>query len=93
MYPCPHCQEAGVSTLAKLFSVSFAPATCTLCGGQAYLHITHALMALVTWIILTWVFIGVAIWQGMSIYLIGTIPAFVLAVDKFMLRAPMLARE
>lgn len=91
MYSCPHCHEAGFSTFAKLFAVSFAPATCSHCGGQAYLHITHALMALIAWIILTWIFIGVAIWQGMSIYLIGTIPAFVLAVDKFMLKAPMRA--
>ena len=89
MHACPHCQKAGITTLAKLGSVSFAPATCHACGRQAYLHIMHALLALLVWIALTWVFIGVALWQGMSIYLIGTIPALLLAVDKFMLKAPM----
>lgn len=91
MHACPHCQQAGITTLAKLGSVSFAPATCQTCGRQAYLHIMHGLLALLVWIALTWVFIGVALWQGMSIYLIGTIPALLLAVDKFMLKAPMRA--
>jgi hypothetical protein len=92
MYPCPHCKQDGISTMNKLLSVSFAPATCQLCGRRAYLHIVHALRAMVAWVLLTWVFIGVALWQGMSIYLIGAIPAFFLAVDKFMLAAPMVAR-
>lgn len=91
MYPCPHCRKDGIPTLHKLLSVSFAPATCTLCGRRAYLHIVHGLQALVAWVMLTWVFIGVALWQSMSIYLIGTIPAFFVAVDKFMLGAPMRA--
>jgi hypothetical protein len=89
MYPCPHCKKNGIGTLQKLCSVSFAPATCQLCGGHSFLHVLHGLAALITWVILTWIFIGVAIWQGMSIYLIGTIPALLLAVDKCMLNAPM----
>jgi hypothetical protein len=92
MYPCPHCRQHGIPTLHKLLSVSFAPATCTLCGRRSYLHVVHGLRAMVAWVLLTWVFIGVALWQGMSIYLIGTVPAFFFAVDKWMLSAPMLPR-
>ena len=89
MYRCPHCRQEGISTLQKLCSVSFAPAICTQCGGRAYLHVVHGLKAMIMWVILTWVFIGVALHMNMSIYLIGTIPAFFLAVDKYMLKAPM----
>jgi len=91
MHQCPHCQQKGISTLNKLTSVSFAPAICTLCSKMSYLHIVHALLALITWIIITWVFIGVALYQQMSIYLIGTIPALILSIDKCMLNAPMRA--
>lgn len=89
MHTCPHCKEPGIRTSDKLVSVAFAPATCTLCGQRSYLHIIHALIALMMWIILTWIFIGLALYQQMSIYLIGTIPSFILAIDKGMLNAPM----
>lgn len=91
MYSCPHCKKDGIGTLQKLCSVSFAPAVCRLCGGRSYLHVSHGLYALTAWIILTWVFIGVALYMQMSIYLIGTIPALFLAVDKYMLKAPLQA--
>jgi hypothetical protein len=51
--------------------------------------VIHGLLALITWIMLTWVFIGVALFLQKSFYLIGTIPALVFAVDKCMLTAPM----
>jgi hypothetical protein len=89
MHECPHCKQPGISTLHKLLSVSFAPATCRQCGGRSYLHVIHGLYALIGWVMLTWVFIGVALWQGMSIYLIGTVPAFFFAVDKWMMNAPL----
>jgi hypothetical protein len=44
---------------------------------------------LITWVILTWIFIGVALYEQMAIYMIGTIPALLLAVDKHMLRAQL----
>lgn len=89
MHPCPHCHQQGISSLQKICSVSFSPAVCQNCGKLSYLHILHGLYALIAWIILTWVFIGVALYYQMSIYLIGTIPALVLSVDRFMLKAPM----
>lgn len=89
MHPCPHCGKEGISTLQKLCSVSFAPATCNQCSGLAYLHVVHGLKAMIMWVILTWVFISVALYTNMSIYLIGTIPAVFLAVDQYMLKAPM----
>jgi len=89
MHQCPHCKQPGIGTMQKLMSVSFAPARCSLCHELSYLHIVHGLYALITWIMLTWVFIGIALYQHMSIYLIGTIPAFLLAVDSCMVKAPM----
>jgi hypothetical protein len=89
LYTCPHCNEPGISTWQKLFSVSFAPATCKLCQQQSYLHVVHGLYAMITWVILTWVFIGVALYEQKSIYLIGTFPSLFLAIDKCMLKAPM----
>lgn len=89
MHICPHCNKPGISTIQKLCSVSFAPATCRECKEQSYLHVVHGLYAMITWVILTWVFIGVAMYEQMSIYLIGTFPSLFLAVDKCMLKAPM----
>lgn len=89
MHACPHCHQKGISTLQKLCSVSFAPARCTLCQGLSYLHVIHGLYALIIWIMLTWVFIGVALFMRMSIFLLGTIPALFLAVDYYMLKAPL----
>ncbi len=43
-------------------------------------------------VMLTWVIIGVALLQSMSIYLVGTVPALVFAVDNWMLSAPMQPR-
>lgn len=89
MYACPHCHQEGISTLQKLCSVSFAPARCNVCHKLSYLHIVHGLYALVIWVMLTWVFIGVALFMRMSIFLLGTIPALFLAVDYYMLKAPL----
>lgn len=91
MYPCPHCQHSGISTLAKLGSAYFAPATCQQCGKQSLIPGAAGHKALILWILLTWVFIGVAMLQQMPIYMIGTIPAFILAIDKCMLAVPLQA--
>lgn len=89
MYPCPHCQHSGVSTLAKLCSAYFAAATCQHCGKHSLIPGRAGHKALILWILLTWVFIGVAMFQQMSIYMLGTIPAFILAIDKCMLSVPL----
>ena len=89
MQNCPHCNKPGIREFNKLISVSFAPARCELCGRQSYLHVAYALMALSTWIILTWLLIGLAYFLQASILLLGSIPALALAIDLFMLKAPM----
>ena len=50
-------------------------------------------MSLTAWIILTWVFIGLSIMSGMSFFLLGTIPAFIVCTDKYILQSPLVARE
>jgi len=44
---------------------------------------------MIVWVLFSWVFIGVALYQEVWIFLIGTIPALLLAVDKFILSAPL----
>ncbi len=89
MYLCPHCKKPGITTLQKLISVSYTPAVCSVCQRRSYLHINTAIRALITWVILTWIFIGIALYEQMAIYMIGTIPALLLAIDKHMLRAQL----
>ena len=89
MYLCPHCKKPGISSVQKLCSVSYTPAVCTFCRRQSYLHVNTAIRALITWATLTWIFIGIALYEQMAIYMIGTIPALLLAVDKYMLRAQL----
>lgn len=89
MYLCPHCQKPGITSIQKLCSVSYTPATCSYCHRKSYLNIDTAIRALVTWVILTWIFIGVALYEQMAIYMVGTIPALLLSVDKHMLKAEL----
>lgn len=89
MYLCPHCHKPGISSFQKLCSVSYTPAVCSFCQRQSYLNIDTAIRALITWVVFTWIFIGVALYEQMAIYMIGTIPALLLAVDKHMLMAQL----
>jgi len=50
-------------------------------------------MTLTAWIILTWVFIGLTLMTSMSFFLLGTIPAFIVCVDRYILKAPLIANE
>lgn len=88
-HTCPHCGEDGIGSWAKLTSVSFAPARCRYCQGLSYLHVVNGLMAMTFWIVVTWIFIGIALLANRSFFLIGSFPAGFLAVDRFMLQAPM----
>jgi uncharacterized protein (DUF983 family) len=93
LHTCPHCHQGGVSSAAKLHSLLFTPAICQLCRKRSYVHYTHGLRAMIVWVMFSWVFIGVALYQNVWIFLIGTIPALFLAVDKFILGAPLRAVE
>ena len=44
---------------------------------------------MVVWVVLTWIFIWIAIFQQTPIYLIGTFPALVFAIDRYILRVPL----
>lgn len=89
MHACPHCHQPGIRSLPKLVSLFLIPAQCRLCHKRSYLHHTHGVRAMVVWVSLTWVFIGIALFERMSIYLVGTIPALVFAIDKYLLKAPL----
>ena len=93
LHECPHCHQRQISTYQKLFSVSFSPAICPACLKHSNVHIVHGLITLTAWMILTWLFIGLAIMAGMSFFLLGTIPAFIVCVNSFLLQAPLEARE
>jgi hypothetical protein len=89
LHACPHCHQPGVSSSQKLNSLFFAPAECQLCRKRSYLHYVHGLRAMIAWVVLSWLFIGIALYQNLWIYLLGTIPALLFAVDKFLLSAPL----
>lgn len=93
LHECPHCHEKQISSYQKMFSVSFSPVVCPVCKKESHVHIVQGLMMLTAWIILTWVFIGLAIMAGMSFFLLGTIPAFIVCVDRYLLKAPLEPRE
>lgn len=90
LHVCPHCLQPGVSSSQKLNSLFFAPARCRLCRKHSSLHYVHGLRAMIAWVLLTWLFIGVTLYQGLWIYLLGTIPAMLFAIDKYLLNAPLL---
>lgn len=89
LHPCPHCRQSGIGSLEKVHSLFLKPASCRLCGRASYLHHAHGLRAMIVWVVFSWVFIGIALYQDVWIYLVGTVPALFLAVDKFILSAPM----
>jgi uncharacterized protein (DUF983 family) len=89
LHACPHCLQPGISSTEKFHSLFLKPAHCRLCRKSSYLHHTHGLRAMIVWVVFSWVFIGIALYQNVWIYLIGTIPALFFAVDKFILSAPM----
>lgn len=86
---CPHCGEKGISNWAKLTSTSFAPACCRYCRKYSYLHVFNSLTAVTFWIVVTWILIGIAVMTNRSFFLIASFPAGFLAIDRFMLQAPM----
>lgn len=89
MHECPHCHQQSISHLHKLMAVHPLTATCPQCHELCNLHVVYALSALTLWIVITWAFIGLALFFGMSFLVLGTIPALMLAVDRYMLQAPL----
>lgn len=88
MQKCPHCQQDGISNLSKALSLYFRPAICSFCQGRSYVHAVYGLFAMSVWIVLTWLFIGLSYMSRSSFFLLGTIPALVLAINRFLLEAP-----
>jgi hypothetical protein len=91
MHECPHCKHKTITSFQKLCSSPLTPTVCPRCNGLSYLQLVYTLRAIFTWVVLSWVFIGIALYQRRSIYLLGSIPALFLAVDKCMLAAPLRA--
>lgn len=65
------------------------PLQCPNCQALSYVPLRYAVFALFTWVILSWLFIMTALHFRHVLYLIGTVPAAIFAVDKFLLRAPL----
>jgi len=93
LHECPCCHERSISNYQKIFSVAFSPACCPQCKKLSYVPIIHGLMVLTAWMILTWIFIGLAIMAGMSFFLLGTIPALIVCIDRYLIKAPLIVRE
>ncbi len=89
MHECPHCHQESISTLQKLLAISPMRVCCGACQQYSYIHNTYALVALTVWIIMTWILIALAYWFQMSFLLLGSIPAMIIAVDRYLIRAPL----
>jgi hypothetical protein len=75
MHECPHCHQESISTLQKLLAISPLQLSCKACQQHSYIHNVYALVALTVWI--------------MSFLLFGSIPAMVIAVDRYLIKAPL----
>ena len=89
MQACPHCQKKTITNWEKLWSVTVTPIQCSACHQFSFLHAGHALKGLAFWIIVTWLFIGLTWYSRQTFLLLGTIPAMFLAINHFILGAPM----
>ncbi len=93
MHCCPNCRQASFSELQKLTSLWMRPRVCHLCHKAAYLPVRNIIVALIVWTALTWVFIGLAIYMNQVMFMLGSIPAAVFAVDLWIRKAPLIAFE
>lgn len=91
MQECPHCHREGITNLQKALSVYFGPAECAFCHEKSYVHVIYGLIAMTFWIVVTWVFIGLSYMSRSSFFLLGSAPAMFLAVNKYLLNAPLRA--
>jgi len=91
MHECPHCHREGITHLQKALSIYFGPAECAFCHGKSHVHIIYGMFAVFFWVIITWVFIGLSYMSRSSIFLLGSAPAMFLAVNKYVLGAPLRA--
>ena len=89
MQSCPHCEEKTIGNWEKLWSITVSPVQCPACGRYSFLHAAHALKGLTFWVVVTWIFIALAWYSQQAFLLLGSVPAFYLAVNRFMLEAPM----
>lgn len=89
MHECPHCHQESISTLQKLLAISPLQLSCKACQQHSYIHNVYALEALTVWIVMTWLLIALAYWFQMSFLLFGSIPAMVIAVDRYLVKAPL----
>lgn len=89
MYPCPYCQQASIPGQQKLLTSWVRPAPCPACNRLSYLPVRNIIIALLVWTALSWVFIITALLMHNVLYLFGSIPALLFAVDKWILQAPL----
>ncbi len=89
MHECPHCKQESISTLQKLFAISPFQVNCASCNQYSHILGIYAFIALTAWIIMTWMLIGLAYMFQMSFLVLGTVPAMVIAVDRFLVNAPL----
>jgi hypothetical protein len=66
------------------------PLQCPHCKALSYVPLRYGVFALFTWVLLSWLFILTALYFRNVLYLLGSVPAGILAVDKWLLKAPLL---
>jgi hypothetical protein len=89
MHECPHCNQESISSMQKVLAVSPIMATCKVCRRKSYIHILYGLIALTVWIIMTWALIGLAYFFQMSFLLFGSVPSLIIAIERYLIQAPL----
>ena len=91
MHVCPHCQQPGIGSTMKMSTLILArPLSCPLCSKLSFVPLRYGVFALFTWVLLSWLFIMTALYLRNVFYLLGSVPAAIFAVDKWILKAPLL---
>lgn len=90
MHPCPHCKQPTFSSARKALLLWMRPGLCSNCRKPAYLPIRNVVIAMLVWVVLCWLLIATAFYMRNALFLLGSIPAAMLAIDKWLVQAPLM---
>ncbi len=89
MHPCPHCQQPTFSTARKVLLLWLGPGLCSACNKPAFIPLRNVAIAVFAWVVLSWLLIATTFYMRNVLFLLGSIPAAMLAIDLWLVRAPL----
>lgn len=89
MHPCPHCTKPTFSTARKVLLLWLSPGLCSACHKPAFIPLRNVAIAMFVWVIFSWLLIATTFYMRNVLFLLGSIPAAMLAIDKWLVQAPL----